>query len=652
MNRNYKIAVNFWEQFLTNLASTYGIFFQLIDSSGNIILNAANERTLCSYLSRFENSCSKCREYCLDLSMKAILEQNIERFNCYMSIECFAVPVNISKNEKGVVLGGKVLTDIPYSEAYSEKCRQLGIDIQEVLNSLHELKFMKEKSIQAYIDIIHNFAGKTALMETNISEYDQKDKQIKKLLKGINEINSCNEIDREFFLCLLKTSSESFAVKDVSLIIRNHDAYNSVADIRDYIDAGSSSGISLKKDSPLVKKVIDSGREPFILEDTVIIGELGIKWGAERITIVPICKTGELWGILLFFNFPKEIAYMENVQFFAENIGNFIEANEMKSQIKLFKQNKSELNAMMEKFSKLSHINELLENVVAEISSFANAGRVSVAILNNDTGKLELMAAKGIDESILKSNRYIDENSISYQVFSSGMPVMVDDISRHETFALLAHSGCRNNSFMSIPLRHNGKALGTLNVSDIEKVILQEDNKYEWLKNRVKLMSLLIEKSILKNEINGLRSEYVDSERGIYSKIYFNEFGKKRIENSRRNKRSDSVIILNIGERLEQFLSHKEDILKQVISGARREIRSSDIMAVYNENSITFFLPDTDKNGALLFAKKMKVKVEDLLLFFEQPGEEIKVGVGVSTFPEDGDSLPNLTLSARRALEN
>ncbi len=652
MIKDLKISINYWQDFLTTLASTYGIFFQLMDSSGNIVSNTVNERTLCSYLSRFENSSLKCKEHCRDIPLQAVSEENIKRYNCYMGIECFAIPIDISKSEKGVILGGKVLTDIPYTEAYSEKCRQLGININEVLNSLHELKFMKEKCIGAYIELIDNFAKKAALMEVDISEYAEKEKQFKRILSGINELHENDAIDREFLFSIIRTASEAFSVKDVSLIEKKGNNFESVADIRDYIDTGVMSGITLKSNSPLIEKIIETGKKPLILDDSKLISELGIKWGAETISIVPVFKSHKLWGILLFFNFPDDSDTRENLRFFAENIEKTIESIEVKNQLKLINHNKMQLNSMMEKFAKLSRIEELLNSVVSEISAFTKAGRVSVAIVNEETGKLELLAAKGLDESILKSSRFIDNNSISYRAFDSGTPIIVDDISRHEDFSQLAHSGCAGNAFMSLPLRHNGRAIGTLNVSEIEKLIVEDDEKYEWLKNRVKLMSLLIEKTILKKEVKGLKSKYIDSDKGIYNKIYFHEFGKKRLENSRRNRRSDSVIVLNFAKELEKISAEKETILNNIISDARREIRSSDIMALYDEESITFFLPDTDKNGALLFAKKMKSKVEDLLLFFEQPGEDIKVSVGVSTFPEDGDSVTNLTLSAQRALVN
>ncbi|RMF96725.1 MAG: GAF domain-containing protein [Candidatus Schekmanbacteria bacterium] len=652
MRDNIKIGIDFWKKFLSSLSSTYDIFFQLIDSSGNIILTGSNERTLCSYLSRFELACAKCKEYCVEIPKKSILENSVQRFSCYMGIRCFVIPVNISKEERAAVLGGKVLTDIPYSEAYSDKCRQLGIDIQEVLNSLHEIRFIKEKSINAYIDLVESFGSKGALVEENLNEYERKEKQFKRLLRGIDEINSFDVIDESFLNSMLKTASDAFLIKDASILLKDKGKFHSAADIRDYIDTNVTSSISLREDSPLIKEVMKSEGKPLFIDDSVLIAELGIKWGVESTAVIPLLKKEDLWGILFLFNLQKEEWNIENIQHFANGINVCIASIEMKRQLKNFDYNKRKLISLIENFSKLSHIKSLLDNVVYEISSFTNAKRVSVAILNKDLGKLELMAALGIDEAVLKSNRFIDENSISYYVFQEGKPVIVDDISRHERFSSLAHAGCKTNSFMSMPLKHNGQALGTINVSEIEDIIAPDDERYEWLKNRIKLISLLIERTILKNEMENIRSEFIDTKKGVYNKIYFNEFGKKRIENSRRNRRNDSVVILNIGDTLKQFPSQREDILKQVIDDTRREIRSSDIIAVYDENSITFFLPDTNKSGALLFAKKIKSKVEDLLLFFEQPGEEIKVSVGVSTFPDDGDDIAHLTLSAQRALQN
>lgn len=75
-----------------------------------------------------------------------------------------------------------------------------------------------------------------------------------------------------------------------------------------------------------------------------------------------------------------------------------------------------------------------------------------------------------------------------------------------------------------------------------------------------------------------------------------------------------------------------------------------DIAARYGGDEFAIILPNTNKNGALEFAKRLQSAARKSVAEAENkviPGYTLSIGV--ATFPEDGDTLANLLLAADHA---
>jgi diguanylate cyclase (GGDEF) domain len=98
-----------------------------------------------------------------------------------------------------------------------------------------------------------------------------------------------------------------------------------------------------------------------------------------------------------------------------------------------------------------------------------------------------------------------------------------------------------------------------------------------------------------------------------------------------------SVMILDIDhfKQVNDFYGHKvgDIILSHIGSILRRNIRNIDIATRYGGEEFVVILPQTDFNGAVLSAKKLKSIIRSQR--FTQITGEVTISIGIATMPDE-----------------
>jgi diguanylate cyclase (GGDEF)-like protein len=90
-------------------------------------------------------------------------------------------------------------------------------------------------------------------------------------------------------------------------------------------------------------------------------------------------------------------------------------------------------------------------------------------------------------------------------------------------------------------------------------------------------------------------------------------------------------------------------LLKQIAGRFMSQVRSFDLVAKYGGDEFTVILPQTDIDGAMVVAERMRLSVEQHDFPLAEAGT-ITVSIGVATFPDDGADAEALVRSADTAL--
>jgi diguanylate cyclase (GGDEF)-like protein len=90
-------------------------------------------------------------------------------------------------------------------------------------------------------------------------------------------------------------------------------------------------------------------------------------------------------------------------------------------------------------------------------------------------------------------------------------------------------------------------------------------------------------------------------------------------------------------------------LLKEIASLFASQVRSWDLVAKYGGDEFTLILPQTEREGALVVAERLRAVVSGHTFPLADPGS-VTVSLGVATFPDDADAAGSLIEAADRAL--
>jgi len=92
----------------------------------------------------------------------------------------------------------------------------------------------------------------------------------------------------------------------------------------------------------------------------------------------------------------------------------------------------------------------------------------SLMLINKETNMLEIVAARGLSEEVVKNTRIPIGEGIAGKVAEEGEPILCEDIEKDERFFRVSNGKYTSNSFVSVPLIVQNRVIGVLNVNNKE----------------------------------------------------------------------------------------------------------------------------------------------------------------------------------------
>lgn len=143
----------------------------------------------------------------------------------------------------------------------------------------------------------------------------------------------------------------------------------------------------------------------------------------------------------------------------------------------------------------------------------------------------------------------------------------------------------------------------------------------------------------------------------LYNHRYFQEQMKLNVENSKRYGNEFSMIMLDIDffKKFNDTYGHQsgDAVLRQVAQTLKRSVRATDIACRYGGEEMSIILPNTGKNVAHSTAEKICERVSSNKFKLQGDKEvSVTISLGVSTYPQDGQTPSELIEAADKRLYN
>ncbi len=140
-------------------------------------------------------------------------------------------------------------------------------------------------------------------------------------------------------------------------------------------------------------------------------------------------------------------------------------------------------------------------------------------------------------------------------------------------------------------------------------------------------------------EILESQAQY-DNLTGLANRHYYFKRSQQILELIQRNKRSCSLIFLDIDKfkKVNDTYGHSvgDEVLVQLGKLLERNIRISDVAGRLGGEEFSIILPDTDIDGAQLLAERLRNRVEDTLLLIGETTLNITVSIGIAVYQGTG----------------
>lgn len=211
-------------------------------------------------------------------------------------------------------------------------------------------------------------------------------------------------------------------------------------------------------------------------------------------------------------------------------------------------------------------------------------------------------------------------------------------------------------SYLCVPLRAQSDTYGLLyvEISPLnEKPRLITDNERLLINAFAEISALALANIRLREN---LRYQSIhDPLTALYNRRYLEEFLLKQIHQSERTKMPITVMMLDLDffKRINDVHGHDAGdlILREISHLFHREIRLGDLAARYGGEEFTIILYNTSAENAKMRADNIRKAVSLLhVKYGAQEIGKITISIGVSVFPNDGNTVQELIASADKAL--
>lgn len=300
------------------------------------------------------------------------------------------------------------------------------------------------------------------------------------------------------------------------------------------------------------------------------------------------------------------------------------------------------INEVSKAVSFMGDLGKTLDAILSRGVQVLNAERGSLFLLDDQYEELvEKASIFGVagDAQInpdLKQ-QFKSGKGIAGEVFNSGKPRLIQNVRKDKSFAFREEEKDSVRSLICVPLMIKESPIGVMNVVNRRNGRFSEDDLQTAL-TMANQAAVVIEKSRLFNLAT------IDGLTGLVVHRHFQAKMEEEFRRARRYGKPLSFLMTDIDhfKKFNDTWGHQvgDMVLREVAKIVRDSARDTDLAARYGGEEFAVILPETEPDGAMLFAERLRHGVESAR--FNGPKGDLKVtiSVGVCSIPYHQPETP------------
>ncbi len=297
--------------------------------------------------------------------------------------------------------------------------------------------------------------------------------------------------------------------------------------------------------------------------------------------------------------------------------------------------------------SSLLELEELLEKITSVAIEVAGAQKGYLVLKNERTGKMEVRAGKGLERDY--GGEDVVSGRIVQEVVECEEPVLTANALEDEKY-----SRCETvvnhelKSVMCVPIKYQNEVKGACYlVNNLSTDVFTEED--------LGVLEVIMGQAAISIENAKLYEQAItDDLTGLFTLKHFKLLLQNEIERAFRNQQALSVIMMDIDyfRDFNNTYGHQlgDLVLMKVAEIARAQSRNIDVLARYGGEEFIIYLPETDPEGAMVYAERLRQTIEKTNMEYENKNLNITVSMGIVSYPEHARDIDSLINFADRSM--
>jgi diguanylate cyclase (GGDEF)-like protein len=301
------------------------------------------------------------------------------------------------------------------------------------------------------------------------------------------------------------------------------------------------------------------------------------------------------------------------------------------------------------------NLNEILSIIMENVSKLLRPKNWSLLMVDEKSNELFFEIAVGEGSEKIKGLRLKIGEGVAGFVAKTGESLLIPNVYEDPrwTRKVDSVSKFKTKSIICVPLMSKGKVLGVIELINKLEEPTFDNSDMTLLNTLADYAAIAIENSRFLQQVKALT--ITDDVTDLYNSRYLQSRLKEEVERSRRYSQKFSLIFLdldhfkNVNDSYGHLIGSR--VLREVGGILKESIRQIDNAFRYGGDEFVVLLPQTDKEGALAVAEKMREQLNDFEFVEDMDLElHLTASYGVATFPTDADSVVDLLRLADRAM--
>lgn len=367
---------------------------------------------------------------------------------------------------------------------------------------------------------------------------------------------------------------------------------------------------------------------------------------------MPVFWKERIVGVVILDSFQENAFSKECEKIVKISITEIEDAMNNAQLFQQIQQQNQEFSALYRASKKLLSYVGLEENLNGFLNIVYEFLRFEIALLCLlEEDELKIKVAHGLKEDI--RGMVVAPNTLLYWVIRHRQYLDIKNYREKKRINPLVGDGVKIpplDRVLIYPFLIENKVVGAFMLGFVNKNISEyEKNVLEILTNQ---MSIAISNALLFEKVNLMAT--TDGLTGVFNHRYFQEKLTDEIERALRYGEKFVLMLLDIDhfKKVNDTYGHPvgDLVLKSVSKILKSTTRKVDIVARYGGEEFAIIMVQTDKQGAIKFAERLRKAIEESEVITQGGKLKVTVSIGLSSFPDDAKDKSLLIERADKAL--